>query len=138
MVVYQLLLATAAAATGVPADSTLHASWGLTSDDCSLDRLPSTHAALFNGVTVPVERAAVLVPPSAPLRHAGSLLTAKSKLKTDDLVSETPDPRLLQLLKEISDWIIKINVGSNELYSRKSYFCRRYPSYIFINGNLAR
>jgi polygalacturonase len=55
-----------------------------------------------------------------------------------------PDPRLLRLLQEISEWIINLNIGSNDIYSPgpgpgcKSFWCSRMPSYIFVNGNMAR
>ncbi len=46
---------------------------------------------------------------------------------------------LLPLLVEISDWIVSIGVGSNDLMiSCSSFWCTNMPSYIFINGNLAR
>jgi hypothetical protein len=150
MVAWQLLL-TAAFTAGVSATTStlLHVFWiPTTSDDCSLDRrriiytpLLSTTSRRHDAQILFVEDDTIAVDDCT----AFVLLTPPgSRLKTDELVSGAPDRRLLPLLKEISDWIIRINVGSNDLYSPgpgggcKSFFCSRYPSYIFINGNLAR
>jgi len=71
--------------------------------------------------------------------------SASKRLKTDDdsTAAADPDPRLLRLLKEICGWIISINVGSNDVYSPgpggcQSFWCKNFPSYIFVNGNMAR
>jgi hypothetical protein len=86
------------------------------------------------------------VNPSPRVRNQLSLQPGMARLlvfKTDDDLISVADPRLLHLLKEISEWIISINVGSNDVYSPgpggcKSFWCKNFPSYIFINGNMAR
>ena len=42
--------------------------------------------------------------------------------------------QMLSTLRDISDWAVRAGVGTNNI----SIVDARHPSYIFINGNLAR
>jgi hypothetical protein len=85
--------------------------------------LPATTAALLlllAGLLLEPASSPVPAPRGLPLGHGA-------------------DPRLTELLVEISDWIVTIGVGSNDLaLSCSSFWCTRVPSFIFVNGNLAR
>ena len=86
-------------------------------------RLPSRQPAALLAAALLLTAVAATASSSAP-RTAGA--TSNTQL-------------LMPLLVEISDWIVSIGVGSNDLMMAcSSFWCTEMPSFIFINGNLAR